>query len=149
MIVVNPRNHWIKSAIFRVTFWIFANFGLCNYFLVLFSGDSIFESEKSREVRLNLSALSFLMQRTRAEIFRPTELKGPDCTVVVVFYWINRNLITGHSVVLWTDASTWTQACHAESPLRSLNQGRSHGSQFDPKIQTQICHHTALQAHGC
>ena len=33
MIVVNPRNHGVKNIIFRVQFWDFFNFGLCNFFL--------------------------------------------------------------------------------------------------------------------
>ena len=50
MIVVNPRNQGVKNAIFRAPFWDFFNFGLCNFFLVLFSGDPVAESERSREV---------------------------------------------------------------------------------------------------
>ena len=53
MIVVNPRNHRVKSAIFRVPRFGFFNFGLCNFFLVLFSGDPIVQSERSREVGLH------------------------------------------------------------------------------------------------
>ena len=54
MIVVNPRNHGVKSAI-----WDFFNFGLCNFFLVLFSGDPTVESERSREVGLHKVPLIF------------------------------------------------------------------------------------------
>ena len=47
MIVVNPRNHQVKSAIFRDAVWDLHKFDLCNFFLVLFSGDSTVESERS------------------------------------------------------------------------------------------------------
>ena len=59
MIVVNPRNHGVKDAIFRVRSRIFLSFGLCNFFLVLFSGDSVVESERSREVGLHKVPLVF------------------------------------------------------------------------------------------
>ena len=36
MIVVNTRNHWVKSAVFKDAVWDFHNFGLCNFFLVMF-----------------------------------------------------------------------------------------------------------------
>ena len=59
MIVVNPRNHGVKSAIFRNAVWDFFNFGLCNFFLVLFSGDPVVESERAREVGLHKVPLVF------------------------------------------------------------------------------------------
>ena len=52
------------------------------------------ESYRSREVGLHKvplvyeSALSFLIQPTRAEIFRPTELKDLDCTSVLVYIFM-------------------------------------------------------------
>ena len=59
MIVVNPRNRWVKSAIFKDAIWDFFNFGLYNFFLVLFSGDPTVESERSREVGLHKVPLDF------------------------------------------------------------------------------------------
>ena len=35
LIVVNPRNHRVKSAIFKDPVGDFHNFGFCNFFLVL------------------------------------------------------------------------------------------------------------------
>ena len=61
MIVVNPRNHRVKSAIFRMPFAIFTTFGICNFFLVLNSGDSTVDSERSREAGLHRVPLVFLI----------------------------------------------------------------------------------------
>ena len=57
----------------------FFNFGLCNFFLVLFSGDPTVESERSREFGLYKVPLDFWYNK--AEIFRPTQVKSPDCIV--------------------------------------------------------------------
>ena len=46
MIVVNTRNHWVKSSIFRVPFKTVTT--LVAPFLALFSGDLTVESERSR-----------------------------------------------------------------------------------------------------
>ena len=64
MIVVNPRNHWVKSAV-----WDFFNFGLCNFFLALFSGDHTVESERSREVGLHKVDLDFLYNQPEPRYF--------------------------------------------------------------------------------
>ena len=63
MIVVNPRNHGEKNAIFRVPFGIFST---------LVSVTFLVQPTRSHKE----------IQPTRAEIFRPTELKGPDVTVL-------------------------------------------------------------------
>ena len=61
MIVVNPRNRWVKTekCHFQGAIWDFFNFGLCNFFLVLFSGDPVVESYRSREVGLHKVPLVF------------------------------------------------------------------------------------------
>ena len=59
MIVVNPRNHWVKSAIFWMPFWDFHNFDLRNFFHVMFSGGSTVEPERSQEVGLDKVPLVF------------------------------------------------------------------------------------------
>ena len=59
MIVVNLRNHRVKSSFFSLPFHDFQNFGLCNFFLVLFSGDPTVESERSREVGLHKVPIFF------------------------------------------------------------------------------------------
>ena len=59
MIVVNPRNHGVKNAIFRVPFGIFLTLVSVIFFLVLFSGDPVVESERSREVGLHKVPLVF------------------------------------------------------------------------------------------
>ena len=52
MIIVNQRNHQVKSAIFRMPFAIFTTLVSVTFFLVLFSGDSTVESNSSRKVGL-------------------------------------------------------------------------------------------------
>ena len=59
MIVVNPRNRWVKNAIFRVPFGIFSTLVSVTFFLVMFSGDPTVESERSREVGLHKVPLVF------------------------------------------------------------------------------------------
>ena len=60
MIVVNPRNHWVKSAIFQDAVLGFSQLLVSvTFFLVLFSGDSTVESERSREVGLHKESLVF------------------------------------------------------------------------------------------
>ena len=69
MIVVNPRNHGVKSAIFRVPFGIFSTLVYVTFFLVLFSGDPTVESERSREVGLHKVALDFLYNQPEPRYF--------------------------------------------------------------------------------
>ena len=60
MIVVNPRNHGVKSAIFRVPFGIFTTLVSVTFFWVQLDGGSTVESERSREVGLHKVPLVFL-----------------------------------------------------------------------------------------
>ena len=69
MIVVNPRNQGVKSAIFRMRFGIFSTLGLCNFFLVLFSGDPTVESERSREVGLHKVPFFFIYNQPEPRYF--------------------------------------------------------------------------------
>ena len=59
MIVVNPRNHGVKNAIFRVPFGIFSTLVSVTFFLALLSGDPVVESERSQEVGLHKVPLVF------------------------------------------------------------------------------------------
>ena len=45
---------------------------------------------------------------------------------------------SGHSFILWANPATRTQACDAQPLVRTLHQGRSHGSFINPKIQTGV-----------
>ena len=69
MIVVNPKNHRMKSAIFRVPFGIFTNLVSVTFFLALFSGLSTGESERSREVGLYKVALVFWYNQPEPRYF--------------------------------------------------------------------------------
>ena len=57
-------------------FGIYANFDLCNFFLILFRGYSTVESERSREVGLDKVSLVFRYNQPESN-----ELKSPDCTL--------------------------------------------------------------------
>ena len=46
------------------------------------------------------------------------------------------------------DPPAGAEACDAQPSLRAFHQRRGHGSQLNPKIQTEVCHHPPLQAHG-
>ena len=50
---------WGEKCHFQGAVWDFFNFGLCNFFLVLLSGDPVVESERSREVGLHKVPLVF------------------------------------------------------------------------------------------
>ena len=50
MIVVNPRNHGVKNAIFRVPFGIFSTLVSVTFFLVPLGQDLMVESDSSRKV---------------------------------------------------------------------------------------------------
>ena len=54
-----PKKSWCEKCHFQGAVWDFFNFGLCNFFLVLFSGDPVVESERSREVGLHKVPLVF------------------------------------------------------------------------------------------
>ena len=82
MIVVNPRNHLytyneifllcLKSGEkchFQGAVWDFHNFGLCNFFLALFSGDPTVESERSRKVGLYKVPLVFRYNQPELRYF--------------------------------------------------------------------------------
>ena len=53
MIVVNPRNHGVKNAIFRLPFAIFTTLVSVTFFWFRLGGDSTVGSERSREVGLH------------------------------------------------------------------------------------------------
>ena len=50
-------------------FGIFTTFGLCNFFLPLFRGDSTVESERSQEVGLQKVALVFWYNQPEPKYF--------------------------------------------------------------------------------
>ena len=54
-----PKKSWGETCHFKDAVWDFFNFGLCNFFLVLFSGDPVVEYERSREVGLHKVPLVF------------------------------------------------------------------------------------------
>ena len=54
-----PKKSSGQKGHFQGTVWDFHDFGLCNFFLVLFSGDPTVESERSREVGLHKVPLIF------------------------------------------------------------------------------------------
>ena len=107
-----PKKSLGKKCHFQGAVWDFLSFGLCNFFLVLFSGDSTVESNSSREVGLHKVPLVFWLNPTRAEIFRPTELKGCDCTCTIAFTCcvLNRTVICANEFPCCKNSSqrTWT-----------------------------------------
>ena len=54
-----PKKSRGEKCHIQAAVWNFFNFGLCNFFLVLFSGDPTVESERSREVGLHKVPLVF------------------------------------------------------------------------------------------
>ena len=64
-----PKKSWGEKCHFQGAVWDFFNFGLCNFFLVLFSGDPVVESERSREVGLHKVPLVFWYNQPEPRYF--------------------------------------------------------------------------------